>query len=162
MDKKHEPTRKQVLEEICNELKKPIKELSSKACYWLKEIGKPSLAIIVGGIFGSRILYSAPTILRVQRERKEGKHKKAHEEDLFYTDSALIEVTCEMGILLSTLVSFLAQSSYYTNEISQGRYKMCLIPLATNLISGCYELGRKKYIDARKRLVEKHEKMMIS
>lgn len=93
---------------------------------------------LVGIVVGSTALFYTPTMVRV------AKRKRNYEES-----------SDPIGNTGAGIGGFIGVLSFFTTALylcERGYYKFLAVPLATNFISGAYELHRS----ARKRLIERH------
>jgi len=144
MTDEYQPTRKEVLSETWNGVRsKFTRENASKFGKSLKAFSEYTLGI---GSLMLAIPYIVPTAVRNFRNVDENTSKTTLAEDIGgYTGTAC-------GILAD-----IGQLGGYYYVAKEGYPEFLLIPVATNLASGIYEIGRKMYNDAKQRVLEKHK-----
>ena len=89
--------------------------------------------------------YYISTTIRVLREAEDGQTKFTRAQDCGGY------LGCCMGI-----AAIVGQSIGYNYLTAHDHPGVLAIPVATNAISGIYELGRKAYMNAKHRSAEKH------
>jgi hypothetical protein len=146
----YKPTKKEVFNEILNEFKsksiaksKSITNRASKAGKSLKDFGK---VYVVGTALMAGMPYAIPTYARSFKEAKEN-------PSYFETNAEDTGANC--GFITGTMVD-IGQFLGYVYAVSEDHPEALLIPLATNVLSGAYEIGRNIYKNTEKKLIEKH------
>ena len=135
MVENYNPTRKEVLREAFSEVS--LKNIGSK----LRQVGTNFIGVVSAA---SICPYISPTAFRVWKEDKSsGKNDVADK----------IELTA--GLLGAIAITY-AQAEGYLYAVEHDHPEALLIPVATNVASGVYEIGRKIYNNTRQKLISKH------
>jgi len=154
MTDEYQSTRKEVLSEILNGVRSGVrskftKENASKVGKSLKDFG--AYAVGTGGRMLA-FLYIAPTVVRIIRDPKPDKPDS--DSSPYYSSAEIIGgYTGTIG----GIVADFGQVVGYTYAATEDHPEFLLIPVATNVASGVYEIGRKIYSDAKERFLEKHK-----
>lgn len=135
MDKKYQPTSK----EIFNEMKKDVCTPFNK----IKENSVEFLEYCLMGFVAGLCPHYVPTITRLFRE--DSKKEKKDEKITFSEGFA-----AGLGV---GAITFVGEVGLYGYTLYKGHPEALLIPAATNVISGLYEWGK----NAEKRVSERHE-----
>ncbi len=140
----YNPARKEVFGEMINGIRQSfgkdnLKNIGSK----LKQTGKNFL---VGAGLLSICPYVLPTTIRGVKDLE----SSSSEETLF---DSTHHVSFSTG-LLSGLALGVAQVMGYSYAAENGHPEALLIPLATNVASGIYEIGRSMYDGARQKVLQ--------
>jgi len=145
MEQEYKPTRKEVFNELGNE----VKTSSKTALNHLKSGSKKSWNCIKRNasdfIDLQKIIYAIPSVMN-----DESKISKRSFGD-------------NLGIVLDSmqLVFYLSNAANMASPESFNfgfEHNYWLIPVATNVASGFYEIGKKIYKNTEKKLIEKHNK----
>lgn len=138
MTDEYKPTRKEVLGEIGTSLGKNF----SNAYKRLTEFGG-------SGLFSFGVLLATPYCLPTAA-------RKFRKFDSVEQTNAEIDGTTAgfVGGGMVTLLEFAGYNYLYRHDHAE----VLAIPIATNVISGAYELGRVAYRNAKQRLIERHGK----
>ena len=143
MTKEYEPTKKEVLSEMWNGIRnKFTKENVSKVGKSLKDFGA-----CAGGIAGVMLAipYIIPTTVRDFRNSNGDTGGNSLAQNIGgYTG------------VFSGLVADIGQVLGYSYAVKENHPEFLLIPIATNAASGAYEIGRKMYFNAKKRVLENY------
>lgn len=142
MREKYEPTRREVVREMARSLKVSRANLKS-----LKNIAMDFVASATSTAFA---LYIIPKVARCIRSKEDSSNS---EEVDFSSD--IQEIGLYAGFITG-VVSWSAQTAAYSYAARNGHSEALLIPVATNVASGVYEIGRFMYNRARDRLLERH------
>ena len=150
MAEKYEPSRREICAELWCEFKDLSKKIISGTGKSLKEFG--SLASLGGAVMVVSP-YAIPTAVRVFREIKDD--DGSNKISLAGTVGAYIGLYC--GLAADT-----GQVFGYAYVADRGYPEAFAIPIATNVISGVYELGRKAYKNARQNVVNRHNESVVN
>lgn len=142
MTKKYQPTQREVYAEMWNGVKNSFSKKIGKP---LREFGYSAVTVIAGCAFGP---YVVPTLARKLRRMD--------------TKSS---ITQDIGIgvgMAGGIAAFVAQTAIYGYVAGYLKHpEVALVPVATNIASGLYEIGRKMHSDAKQRLLHKHKKKSL-
>ena len=157
------------LKETSNKIERSFKETSYRVRKSFKEapykVGRS--LIISGKSFGftalltARLSHTLPTFIRYgcdanvksdTNETPPTQRKKSLGEFSRYEVISVVS-----GICSGLVVGVGGQLSGYVYALEKGYPEVLLIPVATNVASGAYEIGRKMYNNARQRVLEKHK-----
>jgi hypothetical protein len=137
MAEEYQPTRIEILSEIWNGVRRCGKSLKDFGKYARKQ-----------GELMLTIPYIIPTAVRNIRNAK--------------SDGDLSKYSLAKNIggitgVIGGLVADIGQVVGYGYAVKEDHPEFLLIPVATNVASGVYEIGRKMYANARERVLEKHK-----
>ncbi len=135
----YEPSRKEVFKEMCDYSKNCL----SKKWTLFK---KNSAYSVKKAMFIATYLYYIPTTIR-----------KCLEKDNIWLEKKEIPENYQFAGLVGGISLLMPQTIGYI-LLRQEYPELLLIPLATNVFSGAYELGRYQYEKARDRLIESNKK----
>jgi len=133
MEENYNPSGKEVLKEIHSMITSKFTKKS------LKEFAFSSVKITRDVL---ALTYAAPTMYRKVKNNKEGETSLAEWVGGF--TGLAIGLAADVGTVLE-----------YHYNLKQSHPNLWLIPVATNLASGGYEIGRKLYKDAKQRALDK-------
>ena len=147
MTEEYQPTKKEVFGEMVKEIRQHfrgdnVKNIGSK----LKQTGENFL--VAAGLV-SICPYILPTIIRGVKDSKSSSYENTQFD-------ATHHVGYSIG-LLSGLALDVAQVMGYSYAVEHDHPEALLIPVATNVTSGVYKIGRSIYNNARKKVLEKHK-----
>ena len=155
MKKEYNPKRKEILSEVwkgfrdesiqknVSKLGKSLKQNVSKLKKPFKEFNHLALGI---SAFLSIGPYMIPSTTRVLIETPSSQWSLSRSENF----------GGDVGIVGGVLIN-ICQYSFYANTIEKGHPEFLLIPATTNIVSGVYEIGRRIYNNAKKRVIGNHE-----
>ena len=144
MTEKYQPTKGEVLGEIVGGVgRKLTRENFSKVGKSVKEFSE---FYIVGNMFMAITPYIMPYLVRRLKEHKQGS------EDL--SMAGFLGGT--IGLVTGGMLT-IGQIQIYQFAMTQDHSEVLLIPVATNAVSGVYEIGRKMYKNAKQRLIDKRQ-----
>jgi len=140
------PSRREVYKEIFSRTKDKLLNFGES----VKEAG---ISTVAATSLIALMPYRIPTIVRDFREYdasgrlENGIWKKASSE----------KIGASLGIVLG-LSSWALQAAGYQYLCNHGHSEALALPLATNVISGVYELGRRHYKKVRNQLIEERKR----
>ena len=151
MDKAYKPKKKEVLGEVLNGVKDKFTREKMKI---REKLTKDYLSNFAQGFL---VTCAIPYLLpRVVREFKEGPYDPNPRKNTSIKDRGFND-----GVGLG-LVGWIGQAVGYGTIVNKThRPEILLIPFATNLTSGAYELGRKMYKKAESRLISRHQESSL-
>ncbi len=138
MVENYNPTRKEVLREAFSGVN--LKNTRSK----LKQVGGDFIAM---ASISSLCPYIIPTTVRLHRDIES------------LGEKVEIDVADYIGLsagLIAGVGSYIVQVGGYLYAVEHDHPEALLIPVATNVVSGVYEVGRKIYNNARQKILDKH------
>ncbi len=150
MAKEYTPTRKEVFEEIGRGLAKTGKNIGTGLVKTGEAIKNFCMGLGVGLLEISKIPYIIPTYVRQSKELKEKNLGDYHLEKS--------EIAGLLASFIASGVGFIGQIALYEHLVKETKHpEIWLVPVATNVASGLYEIGRKMYNNARERVIENHK-----
>jgi hypothetical protein len=145
MADEYQPTKREVLSEIWNGVRsKFTRENTSNVGKSLKDfVGMYA----VGTAFMVGMPYAIPTYARGFKNH----------ENSDYDLEMNAQIVGEIGGIVTGVVADIGQVVGYGYAVKEDHPEFLLIPVATNIASGVYEIGRKMYNNARQRVLDKHK-----
>ncbi|MEI6731734.1 MAG: hypothetical protein WCK90_03575 [archaeon] len=162
MTEQYQPSGREVLGEITDGITNGVKKVVNMNT--LKSMGKAAAIIVGVPLVVNSLPYWIPTLIRLNKglsspaagRNAENNNRNNNEPDGQNTNEpSFLEKTAWAVCVVGVPVSIIGQIYAYSYAIEQGYGKALLIPVATNIASGLYEIGRKVYKSAEKRLIEK-------
>jgi len=146
MEEEYQPTKKEVLGEMWDGVRSSFtKEKASKVGKPFKEFGNAGLEV------GWTLLTMPYVIPSFVRGCKDDAVKPSYEFD------SNAEMVGAYTGCIGGLVADVGQIVGYAYAVKHDHPEILLIPVATNVASGLYEIGRKMYGNAKQRVLEKHK-----
>lgn len=142
MEQKYEnykPAKKEIYDEL-------ISGFKNKSIEYFKAFVSP--AISAGAVSAVASMHAIPSYFRWLRARVENDAEQPGVGSFISTCTGMLT-----GITISTIGSELI----YISVLKSDYPEIALLPIATNVLSGLYELGRGSYKNAEKRLIKKRK-----
>ncbi len=127
----YKPTKKEVLKEMWDGIRKSFNDV--------KNISKES---VIGAFTRNTFLYIIPSALK--------------SDTYMFKDSFPVKI----GGGMLGMIGIAGQMTVYNEVYKKGYPEALLIPVATNVASGIYELTRYSYNKAKKQLIKNHNQSL--
>lgn len=145
MREEYQPSTREICAEIWHEFDSTYKGDFLRAGNAFKQFG--FLSVGFGGLIALGP-YAIPTLIRTMNGER------------LFTDGKYPSVE-RFGSLIGAAIgvsAIIGQTVGYNYLATHDHPEALAIPIATNIVSGIYELGRKSYRSARQRLLERHSR----